>query len=208
MGLQRTAWVCGVVAIVSGGMYVCVAALLGVSTRVPGGWYCVAAVELLLVVQVIMLITVCVVWGTLLQALKADYIHISTISGWENFPRRTPGPDFDNDQMNDDGNTDDYYAGWYSDANNNNEGPYPYRRRLLQGITQGFPEIGAVGSGMVLFMMGLVICTCTLIAGVVAATRGIITEPECMYSGRANVYKQNRAPGVMLTQVTEGIYEQ
>lgn len=195
MRRQRTAWICGVVGIVCGGMYIFMVALLGSSTKVPGGWRCVIAVELVLVLQIIALISVCVVWGMLLESVKEDYVHISTISGWEKFPNRPPMMDNDMDD-----NTDDAYAGWDSELySGDNEGMMP---RFMRDLTLGFPKVGAVGSGATLFVAGLVMASGTLIAGLVAAARGMIAQPELMYSRRASVYHQASL------NVADGIYEE
>ena len=202
MRAQRTSWNCGAVAIAAGAMYVVVAALLRGSITVPGGWRCVKAVEFLLVLQIVMMIAACVVWVTLLQSLKVDYTHISNISGWEHFPNKNPLVPIDNDGgfSNDDAETsDDYYAGWYGQNNH----------AVNKGITEGFSEIGEVGSGMVLFVVGLVVAIATLMAGIVAATRGFVVEPESMYSCRAkNEHENVPRYGRLLTQVADGIYEE
>lgn len=198
MRRQRTAWVCGVVGIVLGCLYIFITALLGSSDKVPGGWRCVMAVELVLVLQIIALISVCVIWFMLLESVKEDYIHISTISGWERFPNSHGVPIADNDMPMDD-TTDDGYAGWDSELySGDNEGMMP---RFMRDLTLGFPKVGAVGSGITLFVAGLVMASVTLIVGLVAAARSMIAEPELMYSRRASVYRQ------VSLNVADGIYE-
>jgi hypothetical protein len=181
-------------------MYVSVAAMLGVANKVPGGWGCVAAVEVLLVVQIVAQIAVLVVWASLLQAVKGDYNHISSVTGGS-FPNRKP---FIQDDADDVG-TDDFYAGWYGGPGQSSNDDHVNSRfrwsSIAQGLSMGFPEVGAVGSGIGLFTAGLLLAAASLIAGGVAAVRGDLYSNQNMNAPTAH-------KNTPLTQVTEGIYEE